>query len=179
MIMAEPESLLLDDFSGRDGVSAIGTRWEGFTDRVMGGLSEMTTGYVETDQGTALRMTGPVRLENKGGFIQVRLPLAERGGTLDAGRFDAMAVTVRGKPGSYYLHLRTPDAKRPWQYYRAELPVGAEWSREVIELSRFREKSIETPLDATRLSSIAVVAYGEAFDARVEIARLELVSSAQ
>lgn len=32
---------LIDDFSGDD--SSLGTRWEGFTDRVMGGVSQLET----------------------------------------------------------------------------------------------------------------------------------------
>ncbi|HMB37435.1 MAG TPA: CIA30 family protein, partial [Wenzhouxiangellaceae bacterium] len=70
------DKLLLDDFSRSDGVSAIGTRWQDFSDRVMGGLSDMQAGIVETERGSVLRMSGQVRLENNGGFIQVRLPLA-------------------------------------------------------------------------------------------------------
>jgi len=174
--MAQTQALLLDDFSSADGVSTLGTRWQGFTDRVMGGLSEMKTAYVDTEKGKALRMSGPVRLENNGGFIQVRLPLGSDGETLDAGRFDAVAVTLRGEPGAYFVHLRTPDARRPWQYYRAEIAVSTRWARQVIALSQFEGKSISRPLDTGRLSSIAIVAYGQTFDALVEINRLELVS---
>lgn len=172
--VADPETLLLDDFS-RDGVSAIGTRWQGFTDRVMGGVSDMDAGVVETGNGSALKMSGEVRLENSGGFIQVRLPLAEKSGTLDASRFDAVEITVRGAPGAYYLHLRTPESSRPWQYYRASLPVTKEWSTYTVDFSDFEGKSISGAPDFSRLRSIAVVAYGEAFDAEIEVDRLSLV----
>jgi len=170
--MAEPDRLVLDDFRRDDGVSAVGTRWQGFTDRVMGGLSDMQAGIVETEQGPALKMSGRVRLENNGGFIQVRLPLAEDGATLDASGFDGVEITVRGAPGAYYLHLRTPDSSRPWQYYRAPLPVREEWTTRTVSFSDFEGKSIPGRPDLSRLRSIAVVAYGEAFDADIEIARL-------
>ena len=117
------DELLLDDFTDQGGLSSFGTRWNGFTDRVMGGRSEMQAGVVETDGGPALRMRGSVRLDNNGGFIQVRLPLEVDGGTLDASDFDGVALEVRGAPGPYFIHLRTPDCRRPWQYYRAELRV--------------------------------------------------------
>jgi len=175
--VAEPDTLLLDDFSQSDGVSSIGTHWKGFTDRVMGGVSEMKVERYETEQGHGLRMTGPVRLENNGGFIQVRLPLSETGGTLDASRYDSVEVTARGRPGAYYLHLRTPDSSRPWQYYRAPLEVSGEWSRITIDFDDFEGKSISGRPDFSRLRSIAVVAYGEAFDAEIEVARLALVQS--
>ena len=44
VLMGDPQEsydLLLDDFSDTAGVSAVGTRWEGFTDQVMGGVSQM------------------------------------------------------------------------------------------------------------------------------------------
>jgi len=175
--MAEPDRLLLDDFGRSDGVSSIGTRWQGFTDRVMGGLSDMQADVVETGKGKALRMTGRVRLENHGGFIQVRLPLAEDDHSLDASRFDGVEITARGTPGAYYLHLRTPDSSRPWQYYRARLPVSAAWTTRTVPFGDFEGKSIPGRPDFSRLRSIAVVAYGEAFEAEIEVARLALVQS--
>jgi len=176
--MAETDNLLLDDFSRSDGISTLGTRWQDFTDRVMGGLSEMKTDIVDTDRGMALRMSGQVRLENNGGFIQVRLPLAENRDTFDASRFDAVEITARGASGAYYLHLRTPESSRPWQYYRAPLPVGEEWTTCTIPFSDFEGKSISGRPDFSRLRSIAIVAYGEAFDAKIELTRLALVQKA-
>lgn len=175
--MAESNTLVLDDFGRDDGVSAIGTRWQGFTDRVMGGISDMRAGLVETEQGMALRMSGRVRLENNGGFIQVRLALAEDGNSLDASRFDGVEITLRGAPGAYYLHLRTPDSSRPWQYYRARLPVSEEWTTRTIAFGDFEGKSISGRPDFSRLRSIAVVACGEAFDAEIEIARIALLGT--
>ncbi|MBL37690.1 MAG: NADH ubiquinone oxidoreductase [Xanthomonadales bacterium] len=176
--MTEPERFLLDDFDRGDGVSAIGTRWQGFTDRVMGGLSDMQAEVVETDQGKALRMTGRVRLENNGGFIQVRLPLAGDRETFDASSYTGIETTLRGRPGAWFLHLRTPECSRPWQYYRAPLPVSPEWSTGTVDFDAFEGKSIAGRPDPSHLRSIAVAAYGEAFDARIEIARVALVRSA-
>lgn len=174
--MAGDADLLLDDFARDDGRSALGTDWQGFTDRVMGGLSDMDAARVETERGPALRIRGQVRLENNGGFIQVRLPLAASRATLDARDFKAFQVEVRGKPGAWYLHLRTPDCRRPWQYYRAELPVTETWTTVTVPLDQFSGESITGTPDLSRLSSVAIVAYGEAFDAEIEVARLELVA---
>jgi len=174
--MAESRTLLLDDFTGDPARSSFGTSWRGFTDRVMGGVSDMQASVVDTDRGPALRMTGQVRLDNNGGFIQVRLPLERDGQPLDATGFDAVRVLVRGDPGAYFLHLRTPDARRPWQYYRAMLAVDAEWTERIVPLNRFAGKSIGGALDLGPLTSIAVVAYGEAFDPRIELARIELIT---
>jgi hypothetical protein len=176
--MPETENLLIDDFCDDGEVSSYGTRWRGFTDRVMGGVSEMQAERVDTDRGPALRIAGRVRLDNNGGFIQARLPLNRDGRPLDASDFDAVRMLVRGTPGPYFLHLRTPDTKRPWQYYRAELPLAPDWSESTVPFAAFTGKSIRGRPDFSRIESIAVVAYGEAFDARIEVARIELIRSA-
>ncbi len=175
--MGQSSDLLLDDFVRDDGRSAIGTDWQGFTDRVMGGLSEMSAVRVVTEHGPALRLRGRVRLENNGGFIQARLPLAQRGQALDGRGFDAFRLELRGVPGAWYLHLRTPDCRRPWQYYRAELPVSDRWTTVTVPLAAFAGKCNGERPDLARLSSVAIVAYGEAFDAEIEVARLALVAA--
>ena len=168
------EDVLLDDFTDTEGRSALGTTWQGFTDRVMGGLSDMEAGYVDTDAGPALRMRGTVRLENNGGFVQVRLPLAEGRRALDASDASAFVVEAMGAPGPYYLHLRTTDTRRPWAYYRARLDVAEEWRRLVVPLSAFEAVSTRTPLDRSRLLSLGLVAYGEPFEADLVVRRIEL-----
>ncbi|SDD09547.1 Complex I intermediate-associated protein 30 (CIA30) [Aquimonas voraii] len=173
--MAQDSPLLLDDFSDASGRASIGTRWQGFSDRVMGGLSHLQAGYVEDAGSRHLRMVGRVRLENNGGFIQVRLPLAANGGDFDASAFRALRVEVRGEPGAYWIHLRSADTRLPWAYYRAPVAVTADWRPLDLPLASFEAVSTTRPLDARRLRSVALVAYGEAFDADVELRRLELL----
>ncbi len=163
--------MLIDDFSGER--SALGSSWQGFTDRVMGGLSDMQAGYREVDGSTVLAMSGQVRLENNGGFIQVRLPLDARGQLFDASAHAGLRVNARAlKPGAYYLHLRTADTRRPWAYYRARLELTDQWGDIDIPWSAFEGRSLNRPLDTSRLRSVAVVAYGEAFEADLEVRRL-------
>ena len=169
------ENLLIDDFSDGNARSALGTRWDAFTDRVMGGVSDMRAGVVDGEDGPRLRLEGEVRLENNGGFIQARLPLAKTQRGLNASSFAAIRLRVRGDPGSYFIHLRTPDCRRPWQYYRAPLAVGEDWQDVSIPLDSFEPKSLSAPLDTDRLSSLGVVAAGKAFRARIEVSRVELV----
>lgn len=168
-------AMLIDDFASRDGTAAIGTQWRGFTDRVMGGRSDMQVGYREHEGRPALAMRGQVRLDNNGGFIQARLPLSADGGNFDASGFAGVAVRVRGAPGPYYLHLRTRHTWRPWQYYRAAIDLGAQWRELVIPFSDFEGRSIRRELDLTALRTLGVVAYGEAFEADIEVARIEFV----
>ena len=169
--------LLIDDFSRGDGVSALGTRWEGFTDRVMGGRSDMELGYGQDNGRPVLSMRGTVRLENRGGFIQARLPLDPRGRAFDASAWSGIRVIARGRPGPYYIHLRTGQNWLPWSYFRAPIRVATHWQDQFIPFSAFEGKSTFGKLDVSGLKSLAVVAYGEAFEADLEVAQLALADA--
>lgn len=162
------EGLLLDDFS--DGVSAVGTRWQAFTDRVMGGVSDITAGFVRTQEGSALQMTGSVSTANNGGFIQVRLPMSARG-SYDASGYAGVYLTVRGEVDRAYLWLRTDRTNRPWLHYAAELPVGEEWRRIELPFADFEgERRLRgTDVDADALRSVAIVAANGDFEAAIQV----------
>jgi len=175
-VRSEDGVMLIDDFSADH--SAMSTAWQGFTDRVMGGRSDMQAGYLEVDGRRVLAMAGQVRLDNNGGFIQVRLPLDSRGRVFDAGDFQGLQIEARAmKPGAYYLHLRSADTRRPWAYYRARLELSDQWSTLEVPWSAFEPRSLNRPLDPSRLRSVAVVAYGEAFEAELEVARISFSES--
>jgi hypothetical protein len=113
-------------------------------------------------------MQGRVRLDNSGGFIQLRLPLRADGGDFGASSYRALRVQVRGTPGAYWLHLRSADTRRPWSYYRTPLAVGRDWATLDLPLADFEPVALRQALDTRRLRSVALVAYGEAFEADVE-----------
>lgn len=129
-------ALLLDDFSSRTPVD--GLRWEGFTDTVMGGASEMSSTIVTDDGVPRLRMRGNVSLANNGGFIQMRLKLADRPRVFDGARYRGVRLTVRGSGGDgFYLFARTRQTRFPWKYYAAPVPVSGEWRTVDVPWSAF------------------------------------------
>ena len=75
----------------------------------MGGLSEASGSHDVLDRLPCLRLTGDVRLENDGGFIQAALDLTHSCETLDASNYTGVRITVRGNGEKYSVHLRTPD----------------------------------------------------------------------
>lgn len=166
------EDLLLDDFTSRT-ASSFGTAWEGFTDRVMGGISDLQSRLVSDPEGNYLRMEGRVRLENNGGFIQMRLGLEKEGKTLDARPWAGIRLTARGLPGTYSLHLRTTQNWFPWNFYTARLPVTPEWQEVKIPFSAFKgDYGAWGEMDLKTLRSLAVVAIGTAFEARLDVQRI-------
>ncbi|TVR31393.1 MAG: NADH:ubiquinone oxidoreductase [Spirochaetaceae bacterium] len=171
----EGQSMLLDDFSRSDGQALIGTQWEGFTDRVMGGRSDMDARVVSTEDGPAIHMTGRVTTENNGGFIQVRLPLSEHG-HLDASAYRGVALSVRGSGDNYYVHLRTNRTRFPWAHYARKLPVTEQWQRVELPFEEFEGQLMlgGRRVDTDRLRSIAVVAAKADFQADIWVREVSL-----
>ncbi|TVQ39264.1 MAG: NADH:ubiquinone oxidoreductase [Spirochaetaceae bacterium] len=168
-------SLLLDDFSREDGRSRVATQWEGFTDRVMGGRSDMSARIEHGAQGPALRMTGRVSLENNGGFIQMRLPLSATG-AIDASGYRGVAVTARATGDHYYIHLRTSRTRFPWSHYEQKIPVTEQWKRIELPFADFVAQNMlggGSP-DVSRLRSVAVVAGKADFTADIRVRSIEL-----
>jgi hypothetical protein len=174
------ESLLLDDFSRNHGVAVIGGVWQGFTDRVMGGRSDIRAGFAEREGRRVLRMEGEVSLENNGGFVQLRLPLDSN--NLDAGNYAGVRIRYRiGLGEDYYIHLRTRGNRLPWSYFAADLeshrlpengdgPLVSElpWEAFVGESTALRK------LRPGQLKSLAVVAAKSEGPISIDLFSIEL-----
>ena len=168
--------MLIDDFTDKNLVSKLGTPWRGVSDQVMGGISEAVVAHAVIDDRPCLRLTGDVRLENKGGFIQAALDLAPSGTSLDGSAYSGVRLLVRGNGERYSVHLRTPDNLRPWQSYRAHFVAGPDWQTVDLPFTAFAPYRLETPLDVTRLRRIGLVAIGRAFFADLAVAELGFYS---
>jgi adhesin HecA-like repeat protein len=164
--------MLIDDFTDDGLVSKLGTQWRGVSDQVMGGISEATISHAVIDGRPCLSMTGDVRLDNDGGFIQAALDLTYRGETLDASGYSGVSIIVRGNGEKYSAHLRTLDNVRPWQSYRAHFTVESTWDTIDLSFETFAPHRLEAPLDLTRLRRIGLVAIGRAFYADLAVSKL-------
>ena len=171
-LLAQSGAMLIDDFTDDGLVSKLGTPWRGVSDQVMGGISEASVSYGVIDGRPCLRLTGDVRLENDGGFIQATLDLSPPGETLDASGFAGVRIVVRGNGEKYSVHLRTPDNVRPWQSYRAHFTAGSDWETIDLPFETFVPYRLEAPLDKTRLRRIGLVAIGRAFYADLAVSEL-------
>ncbi len=167
--------MLLDDGGGPGLRAANGHDWRCVTDGVMGGVSDAVLVREEVAGRRALHLTGDVRLENNGGFVQMSLDLAARGALLDASHYAGLALTVRGNGQDYNIHLRSPDMARVWQSWRATFHAPAEWREVHLRFAEFTPYRTELPVDPARLSRIGLVAIGQAMRADLALARLAFV----
>jgi hypothetical protein len=170
---ADNLGMLIDDFSDKELVSALGTRWRPVSDRVMGGISEASVTRTVVDGHPCLRLSGAVRLENDGGFIQASLDLDPAGRTVDATGYTGIRLKVSGNSERYSLHLRTKDTIRPWQSYRAQFVADRGWKIVEIPFATFIPHRLDAPLDIRELRRIGLAAIGRAFQADLSVAGIE------
>ena len=170
--MAQTSAMVIDDFTDDGLVSELGTRWRGVSDQVIGGISKAKVSHSVIDGRPGLCMTGDVRLENDGGFIQAALDLAPAGDNIDASGFTGVRIFVRGNGEKYSVHLRTLDNVRPWQSYRAHFTAGSDWETMDLPFETFVPYRLEAPLDITRLRRIGLVVIGRAFCADLAVSQL-------
>jgi len=164
--------MLIDDFSEPGFVSRLGTQWRVVSDRVMGGVSQGALAHDAVDGKPCLRLTGDVRLDNNGGFIQAALDLAPPGQSLDTSGYSGIRLVVRGNAQQYSLHLRTPDAVRPWQSYRVQFNAGPAWETIDLPFDSFVPYRLDAALNTKKLTRMGLVAIGRAFSADLMIANV-------
>jgi len=158
------QTMVIADFA-----EGVGPDWRFFTDRVMGGKSE---GQARIDGG-ALALSGRVSTENNGGFIQVRADLEARLPPDTVG----LRLRVRGDGQRYFVHLRSTETRRPWQFYQAGFETGPDWREVTLDLAAFRPMGggLRGAVEAGQVTSIALVAYGRDHAADVQLSRIEAV----
>ncbi|MDJ0993332.1 MAG: CIA30 family protein [Dinoroseobacter sp.] len=146
------------------------SRWRFFTDSVMGGVSSGQIAFLEEESRSFARMTGRVRTENNGGFIQMRTELPDAASAAATG----VRLVVRGNDQKYFIHLRTSGTVLPWQYYQAGFEVTGNWTEVRLPFTDFQRSGrlLRTTPAAESLKSIAVVAYGRDHEAEVDVREL-------
>ena len=145
--------------------------WKFFSDQVMGGVSEGKTALKKDKNKFFLRLEGTVSTENNGGFIQVRKEYEIKD---DA--YKGIRIKARGLESEYYVHVRTKKLFLPWQYYAGKFFVSNEWTNIEIKFDDFEKSNFYQPqkFKSSEIKSIAFVAFGKDFDARLDILEAEL-----
>ena len=163
-IMATP--MVLEDFQGgADG-------WRYFSDQVMGGVSEGQAA-LGRDADTAFAiLTGDVSTANNGGFVQIRRDLPSGLDPHSAG----LTLNVRGNGEIYYVHLRTTQSRRPWQYFAATFPTTMDWAKVTLKWADFTPsgRGFNASLTPADIRSIGIVAYGRDHAADVSIREISV-----
>lgn len=167
--------MILEQGDGPKLLAANGQSWRCVSDQVMGGVSAGTLERCTLADENALRLTGSVRLDNNGGFLQMSLALAEPGSVLDASSYAGFRLRMRGNHTSYNMHLRSADMSAVWQSWRAEFIATPDWRDVTLPFSKFRPHRTDLPVNPARLTRLGLVAIGREMQADLALARLELI----
>lgn len=146
--------------------------WEYVSDRVMGGLSTGRLEMAEENGQHIARLTGRVSLENNGGFVQMAFDLAGAGGGIDPAAWAGLIVTLRGNDAPCEMRLRTAELSRPWQSFRASVPVASDWQTHRLPYPGFAAHRTEASFDPGALRRIGLLAIGRACDVDLAVARI-------
>ena len=145
--------------------------WSAISDNVMGGISEVNFYEVEEGEEKFYRLEGTVSTANNGGFIQsvIRFPF-------NAEEYSGIKIKVRGTNDAYYIWIRTPSSRFPWDRYIASFTPGDEWSTIEIPFSAFKKSNFYMPkrMNISKIRTIAFAAYGKDFQAELDLAQIEL-----
>lgn len=168
------ELLVLSDFQDEEPFVVADAAWRGFSDRVMGGVSDGELQRATLDGRRCIRLTGTVTRDRGGGFLQMALALDGRGAGLDASGYRGLELLVHGNDEDYNVHLRTPDVSWYDQSYRATFHAAPEWQTVRLPWSAFEPHGLSAPLDTARILRIGLLGWMREFDVDLALARLAL-----
>lgn len=166
--------LMLSDFDVVPAQFAPGVRWSGFSDRVMGGVSDATLSRDTVAGRRCIRLAGRVTRDRGGGFIQAALDLAPRGRTLDASAWAGFELQVHGNDEDYNVHIRTPDCRWYDESYRHSFHASPDWQVVRIPWAQFAANGVEAPLAVARLQRVAILGWMREFTADIALSSIAL-----
>ncbi|MDJ0927900.1 MAG: CIA30 family protein [Gammaproteobacteria bacterium] len=170
----QPARRVLSDFTGDEPYVIENAGWRGFSDRVMGGVSDAQLELSNVGGKACARLTGTVTRESNGGFIQMAMYFGQREAELDASGYQGLELLVYGNNEDYNVHVRTADCGWYDDSYRHTFFAPAEWQRVQIPWSEFEANRVKEPLDTSRLTRIAILGWMREFQADISLAEIAL-----
>jgi hypothetical protein len=168
------DRLVLSRFDADGGYLAPGVGWRGFSDRVMGGVSDAQFGRDVIGGRRCIRLTGTVTRDFGGGFVQMALYLGGRNRPFDASAWRGVELEVFGNDEDYNVHVRTSDCGWYDDSYRNTFRAPPRWMTVRIAWRDFVPNSVRVPLDPARLERIALLGWMREFEADIALASLSL-----
>jgi len=171
---AAGKQMVLSDFGS--GYMLPGATWRGFSDRVMGGISDVQLESTTITGKTCARLTGTVTRENNGGFIQMALGFGKNYKAVDATGFAGVELEVFGNNEDYNVHIRTQDCRWYDESYRYTFFAKPEWQSIRIPFEAFEANKVSAPLDNSGINRLAVLGWMREFKADVALTRIAFYS---
>ena len=172
--MEKNEKLVLSNFN--NGYILPGAGWRGFSDRVMGGISNAKLASTKIQGRNCIRLSGNVTRESNGGFVQMALYFGRNYAELNGSDYKGVELLVYGNNEDYNLHVRTSDCRWYDQSYRTTFSAEQSWQRLRFSWADFNPNGLNKPLDNSALQRIAVLGWMREFTADIALAEISLYS---
>jgi len=166
--------LVLSDFRPETPTIAEGASWRGFSDRVMGGVSDAKFELANVAGLNCARLTGRVTRDSGGGFIQMALDLGPRRGGFDGSAYAGIELLVHGNDEDYNIHVRTADCGWYDESYRATFRAAPRWQTLRFAWADLQPNGLTAPLDPARLQRIGLLGWMREFQADLALAEIAL-----
>jgi hypothetical protein len=168
------QRLILSSFDDGREFLAPNARWRGFSDRVMGGVSDATFSRATVAGKSCIRLAGRVTRDRGGGFIQMALDVASRERDFDASAYSGVEFLVHGNDEDYNCHVRTADCGWYDQSYRATFRVAPRWQTIRLPWTGFTPNDLSVPLNPAKIQRIALLGWMREFTADIALAEVAL-----
>jgi hypothetical protein len=170
----QAKKMVLSSFN--NGYMHPGAAWRGFSDRVMGGVSDAELNSARIDGKNCIQLSGNVTRESNGGFIQMALYFGQNYDELNAQDYQGIEMLVYGNNEDYNLHVRTSDCGWYDESYRMTFFAEPSWQRIRVPWDGFRANNIKEPLNSAKLQRIAILGWMREFEADIALAEISLYS---
>jgi hypothetical protein len=164
------DRLILSDFTPAEEYIVPGARWRGFTDRVMGGVSNAEFNRDMVSGKRCVRMTGNVTRDNGGGFVQMALYL----NGADLSKYKGLELIVYGNDEDYNVHIRTSDCGWHDESYRATFHAESRWQTVRIPWNKFKPNGVTVDLNTAAVERVGLLGWMRDFTADLAIAEVAL-----
>ena len=143
--------------------------WIGITDRVMGGVSDLTISHSDG----VFFMKGNVSTDNNGGFVRLSNRLA-----INSNEFKGIKFKAKGNNENYEIHVTLKGLKiPPWSYFSQGFDVTDHWQEYEIFFSNLERSSgfSAVSMKAKNIRDISIAGFGRDFVVDLEIKEISLI----
>jgi len=172
MTETENQERVISDFRSGEPLSDVPGKWSGYSDRVMGGVSDAKFEPDVIDGLGCIRLRGRVTRDSGGGFIQMARYMGEGRSGFDASAYKGLEVMVYGNDEDYNIHIRTGDVRWYEQSYRATFKAKPAWQIIRLDWSDFVPNEIDAPIRTGALQRIGLLGWMREFQADLALARM-------
>lgn len=134
-------TLMVDDFEDGDTISARNTQWKAFSDKVIGGKSEVEMRIIPEgadNSGKALSLTGKVSKDVQFGFVGAAVSVDPSGKGLDLTKLKGLQFYARGDGKTYLVQL-TCKAVTDHNEFSYEFQADKEWKMLKAPFTAFKQ----------------------------------------